>query len=174
MIRVYVAGAYSDHGKVTDESKVLRNVHRAMDVAARLLHNGFVPFIPHLNHWWHQQHPQPNEVWMQYDLHWQTLCHVLYVTPGALTRGVKQEIAQAGVSKQPVYYEIERLLRERQILEARFFPKAPYHQVGTIPELMAQAVVVMKATACEECQEDKCWTLGSVCDHYCHGMMRLK
>jgi hypothetical protein len=107
-IRVYIAGPYSsDPGA---------NTHRAIMEAERLISGGFLPFVPHLSHFWHAVSPHCYEFWMQYDLAWLEACDCVLRFPGE-SAGADRECERAKELGIPVftsYTEICRFERERE------------------------------------------------------------
>lgn len=100
--RVYIAGPYSQGDPET-------NVKRAIDAADALLARGYAPFIPHLTHYWHQQHKHPYETWMQLDLEWVATCDCLLRLEGPST-GADREVVHATNHKIPVYLSLDTLV----------------------------------------------------------------
>jgi hypothetical protein len=86
-LRVYVAS-------VMTEGDVAANVRAACDVADDLLRGGLVPYLPHLDHFWHLIHPHDYETWMALDFAWLAACDVLVRLPGA-SPGADREVAEA-------------------------------------------------------------------------------
>jgi hypothetical protein len=83
--KVYVAGPYSAE---TKEGR-LENTLKAVAAGDRLRAAGYVPFIPHLYHWWHEYHPHPYQFWMDLDQVWleasDILCRIDGESPGGDT-----------------------------------------------------------------------------------------
>lgn len=102
-VRAYVAGPYSKGDKEA-------NARRAIEAADRLLSAGFVPFIPHLTHFWEQQSPKEYETWLAYDLQWLACCEYLVRLSGE-SRGADLEEAYAREHGIPVFYGLEEFLR---------------------------------------------------------------
>lgn len=97
-LKVYVAGPYT-------KGDVAVNVKRALDAGQQLAEWGFVPFVPHLTHFWHLQHPRDYDWWMGYDMEWLTLCHALLRLPGD-SLGADAEVRHALASGIPVFHTI--------------------------------------------------------------------
>lgn len=96
---VYVAGPYSigDHAA---------NVDRAMQAGNELLRRGYVPFVPHLSHFWDAAYPKPLEDWMRIDLAILSRCDAVLRLPGESV-GADREVAFANSCHIPVYHNIE-------------------------------------------------------------------
>jgi hypothetical protein len=73
--RVYVASPYT-------AGDTAANVGRAIDAADRLLAQGFAPYCPLLNHFWHIYHPHGYQTWLDLDLAFLPICDVLVRLPG--------------------------------------------------------------------------------------------
>ena len=94
-IKVYVAGPYSTGSQINN----VRNVLEAADV---LLDEGFIPFVPHLTHFWHFHSPKAYDTWLSYDFHWVLACDVLLRLPGECP-GCEKETALAQEHQIPVF-----------------------------------------------------------------------
>lgn len=103
-VRVYVAGPLSV-GDTTD------NVITAIEAGTRCLDAGLAPFVPHLNHFWHEVMPRGYEEWMRLDFEWLGACDVLLRLPGE-SPGAEREVALANKLGLPVYYDIDYMLEE--------------------------------------------------------------
>ena len=101
MIKVYVAGPYT-------KSDVVINVRKALSAGEVLAQEGFVPFVPHLTHFWHLVHPHDVEFWYQYDMHWLECCDCLLRLPGDST-GADAEVKQMAELGKPVFWDIAKL-----------------------------------------------------------------
>lgn len=102
MKKIYIAGPYS-------KGDVAINVREAIDAADQLLDLGFVPFIPHLSHFWHLLSPKQYEKWLEYDNHWVPVCDALLRLPGE-SSGADKEVELAKSFNIPVYHSIQELL----------------------------------------------------------------
>ena len=85
--KVYIAGPYSngDH---------LENTKQAIAVAEKLIKLGYVPFVPHLNHWWDFLFPHQPQYWYDYDNEWLPLCQYIVRIPGK-SKGADDEMELA-------------------------------------------------------------------------------
>jgi len=101
-IRVYISGPYSngDCGE---------NVRVAMTVGDILMRAGFVPFIPHLAHFWHISFPHTYDEWLDWDLAWLSTCDCMLRLPGQ-SPGADKEVAMARALRIPVYYSVEEVI----------------------------------------------------------------
>jgi hypothetical protein len=99
-VRVYIAGPYTG-----DEEK---NVNEAIAFGEVVANRGFIPFIPHLNHYWDKQYVHDYEFWMNQDLQWLAMCDVLLRMPGQ-SSGADREVAAAILSGKPVAYSLQEL-----------------------------------------------------------------
>lgn len=100
--KVYVAGPYSGGQPVL-------NTRKAIEVGDQLADEGFVPFIPHLNHFWHYLKPRGYDFWLNYDIEWLKVCDVLLRIPGD-SPGADKEVSLANDLGIPVYDSIEDLI----------------------------------------------------------------
>lgn len=105
--RVYIAGPYSS-------GDVAVNVRQAIDAADQLILGGFVPFVPHLTHFWHLIYAHDIGVWHDYDREWLPMCDAVLRLPGESV-GACTEVALAESLGIPVFYTIEEVQKyERQ------------------------------------------------------------
>lgn len=102
-LKVYVAGPYT-------KGDVCINVRTAIKVADQLATLGFVPFIPHLTHFWHLLCPRPYEFWLDYDIQFLECCDVLLRIPGE-SSGANKEVALAVEMGLPVVKTVDEVLR---------------------------------------------------------------
>ncbi len=100
--RIYIAGPYT-------KGDVCQNVREAIDVAEELTRHGFVPFVPHLTHFWHLIHPHSIDFWYDYDNEWIAICHSLLRLPGDSV-GADAEVRLAEKLGVPVFYSVEDLV----------------------------------------------------------------
>lgn len=98
VIRIYIAGPYT--------SAPEENVRKALSVADELLDRGFVPFIPHLAHWWEQLSPKDYETWVDYGLKWLEVCDCLYRIQGE-SPGADGEVEHARKLGLPIFATVE-------------------------------------------------------------------
>jgi hypothetical protein len=98
-MRVYVASAYSLGSEA-------HNVRVALEAGEALLHRGYSPYVPHLNHLWHLVFPHSYETWMALDAEYLTTCAAVWRLPGE-SSGADREVAQAQRLRIPVFYKLE-------------------------------------------------------------------
>jgi len=99
---IYIAGPYT--------GDVEENVAAAIFAGQSLVEYGFVPFVPHLYHFWDQQHPNPYETWMKLCLMWVTKCDALLRLPGN-SPGADREVALAKATGVLVFYSIDDVIK---------------------------------------------------------------
>lgn len=100
--RVYIAGPYT-------KGDVAANVRAAMDAADGVLAAGFIPFIPHLTHFWHLVNPRRYEFWLVYDTEWLRVCDAVLRLPDE-SYGADKEVELALKLGLPVFHSIAGLL----------------------------------------------------------------
>lgn len=105
---VYIAGPYT-------KGDVAQNVRNAILAADRLAKAGYVPFIPHLTHFWHLLCPHEWEFWLEQDLHWLEACDCVLRLPGE-SIGADREVEHAQELGIPVYLSIGQLHDRRPML----------------------------------------------------------
>lgn len=86
-IHIYVAGPYSAGNSA-------HNIREAVLAADTLLGLGYVPFVPHLHHFWDLIAPGEYEQWMALDLAWLEQCNALLRLPGD-SPGADREVEHA-------------------------------------------------------------------------------
>ncbi len=101
---VYLASPYS----LGDQAL---NVRRAIEAADKLLEKGYIPFMPHLCHFWHFISPKPYETWLEIDRAILERCDALLRLEG-ISEGADQEVKFAKELGLDVYYSIEELQGE--------------------------------------------------------------
>jgi hypothetical protein len=109
-LRPYIAGPYTQGDPAV-------NTATALAVADKLLTLGYMPFLPHLSHYWHVRYPHDYETWMTYDRSWQLLCDCLIRLPGE-SSGADREVTLANQMGQPVFYGVEAFLNAEGIVSA--------------------------------------------------------
>lgn len=95
--KVYIAGPYS--------SEPGRHTHNAVKLADCLLSAGYVPFIPHLSHFWHTISPKKYQAWLDYDFEWIPVCDALLRIAGD-SPGADAEVEHANANLVPVYFAV--------------------------------------------------------------------
>lgn len=101
MKHVYVAGPYT--------GDTLANTHAAIAAGNVLLDAGLWPYVPHLSHYWHEQHPHDYEAWMALDFAWVRRCDALLRMPGT-SSGADREVALATEIGIPVFRSPEEVI----------------------------------------------------------------
>lgn len=84
------------------------NVSRAIIVADALADCGYVPYIPHLTHFWHMIRPRSYEYWLKYDIEWLDKCDVVLRLSGE-SKGADIEVSHALSKGIPVVLSINEL-----------------------------------------------------------------
>lgn len=100
-IKVYVAGPYTNGDK-------LDNTMNAVYAAELLMQLGYVPFVPHLSHYWDEQFPHDHAEWIDWCLEWVKCCDAILRLPGD-SKGADIETELAAALGIPVYESIEIL-----------------------------------------------------------------
>ena len=111
-LRVYVAGAYS----ADNVMDVLANMRKGMRVGTQLLHLGFAPFVPWLDHhlvfMLQGDESFAVEDFYEYSLSWLRVSDVMLVVPGwTESKGTLKEIEVAEALSIPVYYSLAQMVR---------------------------------------------------------------
>ena len=99
-MRIYIAGPYSPDPEA--------NTLAAIAAGDQLLRMGYVPFIPHLSHYWDAQHPHPYDVWLDWCLEWVKCCDAVLRLPGE-SPGADVECELAYGLDIPVFHSIAQL-----------------------------------------------------------------
>lgn len=142
-IRIYVAGPIKLGHRMD-------NIRAALDAAEEIMRVGAIPFIPHLNSFWHVVHPHPVADWMRWDFAWLRTCQALFRLPGESV-GSDDEYAEMVRLGRPVFTDMAALQRwirgcfsrQRVPLAMQAFP-APFEPTFDPPvnsvEVLRQAV----------------------------------
>lgn len=101
--KVYVAGPYT-----SPDSCI--NTHNAIEMGDRLLEAGYVPFVPHLTHFWHTMSPKDYQTWLDYDEQWMVMCDVMIRLPGKSSGADREEAIFRKLGK-PVFRDLSRLIK---------------------------------------------------------------
>lgn len=108
--KVYVAGPYS-------LGDVAMNVRAAILTGNLLIEVGYIPFIPHLSHFWHVITPKPYHEWLEYDKCWLPFCDYVCRVPGQ-SFGADGECLlaqQLGIPVHPIEYFVEHKMLHKPI-----------------------------------------------------------
>lgn len=117
MIKVYIAGAYSDNNVLG----VLRNIGRGQYWGAELFKRGFAPFVP----WFDKEFVIQNfdyefevKQFYEYSMIWLHASDAVFVVPDVPglrsykdSKGTLAEIAEAEKAGIPVFYDIDNLMK---------------------------------------------------------------
>lgn len=101
MIKVYIASPYT-------KGDVAVNVKIQMDMADKLMTNGFAPFTPLYSHFQHMAHPRTYDDWLTLDFEWIKVCDCILRLPGE-SSGAEKEVEFANFNNILVFYSIEDL-----------------------------------------------------------------
>ena len=107
---VYIAGPLS-------VGSVAHNVGYACGVGWQLMKLGYIPFVPHLTHFWELFatdagfSPRSRDQWLSYDEHWLSKCDVLLRLPGK-SPGADREALFAIDHYIPVVKSVQELLEK--------------------------------------------------------------
>lgn len=82
-----------------------QNVQNAIAAGNELAELGFIPFVPHLVHWWHLAFPRTYGFWCDWDNEWLPHCDGLLRLPG-FSHGSDEEVRLANSLSIPVFYTI--------------------------------------------------------------------
>ena len=113
MIRVYVAGKYSD----TNVLAVLNNIRRGIKVATELFYKGYAPFCPWLDHQFVLQMTEEQAATIEvphfhnYSLAWLEASDCMYLLREGIehSKGVAKEIEFAVAHHIPIFTSMEDL-----------------------------------------------------------------
>jgi hypothetical protein len=105
--RVYVAGPLTNN---LLEAR-LENVRNAIRAGERLRQHGFLPFVPHLYHYWDTFSEHNRHYWMSLDYEWLRTCHVLCRLDGH-SPGGDLEMDWAHKLHIPVFFGVDELLEK--------------------------------------------------------------
>ena len=102
-MKVYIAGPYT-------KGDTAINVREAILAGDQIYSMGFIPFIPHLTHFWHIVCPRPYEQWLKLDIEWLLVCDAVLRLPGD-SSGADAEVLLATNSGIPVYFGMEEFIK---------------------------------------------------------------
>jgi len=100
-ILVYIAAPYT-------KGDIAQNVRRALECADILFAKGYIPYVPHLNAFWHFLSPKSWDDWMKIDLAILERCDAVFRLDGE-SLGANKEVRFADKIGLPIFYSIEEL-----------------------------------------------------------------
>ena len=100
-MRVFIAGPYSHPDPVI-------NTRNAILAGEEVIKRGHIPFVPHLNHFWHFLCSHDIDFWYEYDLEWLRVCDIILRLPGE-SAGADNEVNRAIKHGIRVIYDISEL-----------------------------------------------------------------
>ena len=103
MKKVYIAGPYT-------KGDIALNVRHAILKADLLADAGFVPFIPHLSHFWHMLCPRDYNFWLKIDKEWLKCCDAVLRLIGE-SPGADEEVELAKSLNIPVFNNVTELMK---------------------------------------------------------------
>ena len=101
--KIYVSGPYT-------QGDVVKNTRLAIQYGDQLYNSGFIPYIPHLTHFWHLVFPRKWEDWIDMDKEWVLLCDGVFRIKGP-SKGADIECKLAEDNGIPIFYQFGDLLR---------------------------------------------------------------
>jgi hypothetical protein len=105
-IYVYVAGPYTKPDPCI-------NTHEFIKLCDQLTGLGYVPFCPHLSHFWHTMIPHDYRFWLDYDKKWLARCDVMLRVAG-FSVGADEEEEFANAQGIPVVRGLSELHQWRK------------------------------------------------------------
>lgn len=99
---VYISAPYTT-------GDVAVNVRTVISVADDLVKAGYLPFVPHLTHFWHIISPKPKEFWLELDLACLPFCDIVLRLPG-ISEGADREVQEAKLLGIPVIMDVVDML----------------------------------------------------------------
>ena len=99
--KIYIAGPYT-------KGDVALNIKNAIMIGDILACRGFLPFVPHLTHFWHMMYHHDIDFWYSYDNEWLKICDGLLRIPGE-SIGSDKEVELAKKLGIPVFSSIAEL-----------------------------------------------------------------
>lgn len=116
--KIYVSGPIS-------RGDMVNNIRQAIDASNILVSHGFIPFVPHLSHFWNLMNPLPYETWIKMDLEWIKVCDAILRLPG-LSNGGDIEVGFSESHGMPIFYDVQSLidyfskLRQKNAMSQKF------------------------------------------------------
>jgi Domain of unknown function (DUF4406) len=98
---IFIAGPYTSGNLDT-------NVQKAINAAEQLAQNDFVPYVPHLSRYWHDEYNHPKEFWMKVHQEYIFRCDAMLMLPGNSV-GTIEEKKYAEKLNKPVFHSITSL-----------------------------------------------------------------
>ena len=101
MKHIFIAGPYAGDQAI--------NVRQALAAADKLWYHGYIPYVPHLTHFWDFAAPHQRSAWLAYHTNWLRRCDALLRLPGDSV-GADEEMDLAITLDIPVFIAISALL----------------------------------------------------------------
>ena len=99
---VYIAGPFT-------KPDSMYNTRQAIEIAEIVREMGHLPFIPHINIFWHFLYPHNYEYWMDMCFEWLDVCDCLIRLPGD-SPGADREVSYMLEKEKPVYLSFSAFL----------------------------------------------------------------
>ena len=111
-IFVYIAGPYSigDTGQNVKNAIDQAEFFSKFEIATETDLFKFIPYVPHLTHFWHIICPHEIGFWYKYDLKWLKKCDVLFRLSGE-SKGADLEIQYAKENGLIIFTRIDELAK---------------------------------------------------------------
>ncbi len=114
--KIFIAGPYVSairpgYSVSSALSLRLENTLNAIQTGDTLFKLGYLPFIPHLFHFWNEEHTHSEVEWLRMDLEWLVVCDALFRMEGC-SPNIEREVAKAHANNIPVFATIDRLIKE--------------------------------------------------------------
>lgn len=102
MIKVYIASPYT-------KGDVAVNVKTQIDMADKLMDEGFLPIVPLYSHFQHMIHPRPYQDWINIDLELVKISDCILRLKGK-SSGADNEVKLANKLNIPVFFSLKKLI----------------------------------------------------------------
>jgi len=111
MVKIYVAGPYSDNNVVS----VLHNIRKGIEMSYEVFSNGMAPFCPWLDYQYVLMDKESKltlQDFYDYSIAWLEVSDAMLVLPNyESSKGTLKEIEFAKEKNIPVFYNIKELLQ---------------------------------------------------------------
>ena len=103
MKHIFIAGPYAGDQAI--------NVRDAIAAADKLLGYGYIPYVPHLTHFWDFASPHRRPLWLAYHANWLRRCDALLRLTGQ-SEGADEEVDLAITLDIPVFTSVSALTKK--------------------------------------------------------------
>lgn len=97
-LKVFISGPYTYPDSAVNVGKAIKAAEKVRDL-------GFIPYVPHLGHFWHLLFPRTYDDWLEQSMVWLEVCDLVLRLPG-YSVGADKECELATTLSIPIAYSV--------------------------------------------------------------------